>query len=260
MKTGLTLIALSGLSALIGYIVYPILNSGTFPSKEVTTHLTNEISLHESHQDTCDINVVSAQGIKPLEDKVSPSHDTLSQQADSNIKPTIEQTPFSKLDNELTNIERAQQLSLETKEHIRWIEKHKQEIEALVEESAPDNIVKPFLEKIMFDNPALDSGNLLNEAEFDESWAYATQQLIQDAIQLSPNAESITIQKIECKFAVCDILATTNKVGSWVLVQNDLIMAMYSAEYKLNHSQGNKVTYLDLAAGQEHVYSQFVFN
>jgi hypothetical protein len=205
------------ISALLGYVAYPIINS----SQREQSSDDNFMSVIEEPKTTLDSRDSILQNksqenlnIEPLDTKETNLFNQDELTSSGSLEEITQSNNFE--------VRMSEEDKIIAQELNDWAESHKKILYDLIESKLPEKAASNLKKLILIQNQSIEPRTVYQDAVLDEAWAYQMEQTLNDLIMQYEPSYGTEIVNITCKQLICEVLGINHAEPTLLVLQTTI--------------------------------------
>lgn len=138
-----------------------------------------------------------------------------------------------------------------------WTKLHKEKLFETITANVPDELAGAMKNIISEDNDFLNNPELLQAPHKDENWAYITEQDVRNLIIQNPLSTNFNLLKLTCKQLICEVLGSESITGIWRKIYWSLLQTLPTLKKPDSSNTRDSITFSD--EGMSYIYFKLKF-
>lgn len=242
------ILVFGAVNIVIGYAIYPIINTDVVSDK---VEATEAIAVYTSeNNDTSTIRLIAPA-------KKAMKNDALGSQSTITLSTNVNQS-----DKTVT------QTNKTTKNHAtddpdflalnHWALLHKEKLFETISANVPNGLADAMKNVIAENNNFLNKPELVQEAYKDENWVYITEQDLRNLIVQNPISVDFNLLKLTCKQLTCEVFGSETKNGTWRKIYWSLLQSLPNLKQPDSSNSRDSISLSD--DGISYIYFKLKFS
>lgn len=242
------IVAFGAVNILIGYAIYPIINTDVVSDRAEKTETLAAYTSNNEINSTIRL-------IAPT--KKAVLNDSSNSQSTITLAPTVNESETTESQTYKTTKVHASDdpdyLALN-----QWALLHKEKLFETITANVPDGLADAMKNVIAENNNFLNNPELLQNVDKDENWAYITEQDLRNLIDQNPLSADFNLLKLTCKQLTCEVFGSETKKGTWRKIYWSLLQSLSTLKQPDSSNSRDSISFSD--EGIAYIYFKLKFS
>jgi RecG-like helicase len=245
------ILAFGAVNIIIGYAIYPIINTDVLNDESNKTQTLTTLTSDKKSTSTIRLTTSPKKAVESIVLNTQNST-VLETQTIENEAIETKNNKITKNTNNHTNDD-PDYVALND-----WAQLHKEKLFETITANVPDALADAMKNVISENNNFLNNPELLQDTHKDENWAYITEQNLRNLIIQNPLSINFNLLKLTCKQLTCEVFGTETEKGTWRKIYWSLLQVMPALKKPNSSNERNSISFSD--EGISYIYFKLKFS